>query len=116
MEFLPFVPYLRSLHAPEVRIAIVLDNFSRHLSTKNNHRVALWDEANSVEFAYTRTYSPRLNRIEAQFQALRSFALDGTDHPTHEEQASMFRRYIIWRNRHRHDRPLRKLAKRANVA
>jgi hypothetical protein len=36
-----------------------------------------------------------MNRIEAQFTALRYFALDGTDHATHEEQASMIRRYII---------------------
>jgi len=39
-----------------------------------------------------------LNRIEAQFTALRQFALDGTDHPSHAEQASMTRRYIAWRN------------------
>jgi hypothetical protein len=31
---------------------------------------------------------------------LRSFALDGTDHASHKEQASMIRRYIIWRNNH----------------
>lgn len=31
--FLAFVKYLRSLHTPEVRIAIVLDNFSPDLST-----------------------------------------------------------------------------------
>jgi hypothetical protein len=27
-----------------------------------------------------------LNRIKAQFTGLRYFALDGTDHPTHEER------------------------------
>ena len=41
-----------------------------------------------------------MNRIEAQFAALRHFTLDGTDHGSHKEQASMIRRYIIWRNRH----------------
>ena len=35
-EFLAFCRYLRSLHPPEVRIAIVLDNFSPHLSTKKD--------------------------------------------------------------------------------
>ena len=40
-----------------------------------------------------------LNRIEAQFQALRYFTLDGTDHRSHEEQNSMIRRWIAWRNR-----------------
>ena len=114
--FLAFVRYLRSLHPPEVRIAIVLDNFSPHLSTKVDQRVGEWAAANNVELAYTPTYSSWLNRIEAQFQALRYFALDGTDHNSHAEQASMIRRYIIWRNRNAHDRDLRDLVKRANVA
>jgi len=53
---------------------------------------------------------------EAQFTALRYFTLDGTDHATHTEQASMIRRYIIWRNRHADDRRLRAIVDRANVA
>ena len=114
--FLAFVKYLRSLHPAHVRIAIVLDNFSPHLSTKKDRRVGEWAAANNVELAYTPTYSSWLNRIEAQFQALRYFALDGTDHASHREQASMIRRYIIWRNRNAHDRQLRELVKRANVA
>jgi transposase len=114
--FLAFVKYLRSLHPIGVRIAIVLDNFSPHLSTKKDRRVGEWAATNNVELAYTPTYSSWLNRIEAQFQALRYFALDGTDHASHREQASMIRRYIIWRNRNAHDRALRELVKRANVA
>jgi len=56
-----------------------------------------------------------VNRIEAQFTALRYFA-DGTDHATHKEQASMIRRYIIWRNTHAYDERLRRVVDRANVA
>ena len=115
-EFLAFVRYLRSLHPPEIRIAIVLDNFSPHLATKSDQRVQEWAEANNVELAYTPTYTSWLNRIEAQFQALRYFALDGTDHPSHAEQARMIRRYIAWRNRNAHNHALRELVKRANVA
>ena len=44
------------------------------------------------------------------------FALDGTDHPTHAEQARMIRRYIAWRNRHADDKRLREVVNRANVA
>ena len=58
----------------------------------------------------------RLHRIEAQFTALRYFALGGTDHATHEEQASMICRCIIWRNNHDHDQRLRRVVARANVA
>ena len=114
--FLRFMKYIRSLYPPEVRIGIVLDNFSPHKSTNKDPRVGEWANANNVELAYTPTYSSWLNRIEAQFQALRYFTLDGTDHASHREQASMIRRYIIWRNRNAHDRALRELVKRANVA
>ena len=112
-EFLTFCRYLRSLYPAEVRIAIVLDNFSPHLSTRTDSRVGDWANANNVEFAYVPFYGSWLNRIEAQFTALRYFALDGTDHPSHREQASMIRRYIIWRNNHATDPRLRKVIKRA---
>jgi len=114
--FLAFCRYLRSLHPPEVPIAIVLDNFSPHLSTKKDTRVGDWADANNVELAYTPFYGSWLNRIEAQFTALRYFALDGTDHPTHQAQGRMIRRYIAWRNRNAHDRDLRDVINRANVA
>ena len=54
--------------------------------------------------------------IEAQFTALRYFTLDGTDHPSHTEQASTIRRYIIWRNNHAYDERLRRIVDKANVA
>jgi len=38
-EFLAFARYLRSLHPAEVRIAVVMDNYSPHLSTKVDTRV-----------------------------------------------------------------------------
>jgi transposase len=114
--FLEFCRYLRSLYPPNVRIAIVLDNFSPHLSTKKDTRVGDWAEANNVELAYVPTNASWMNRIEAQFQALRYFTLDGTDHRSHEEQNSMIRRYIGWRNRNAHDKTLGELVKRANVA
>jgi transposase len=114
--FLTFCKYLRSLYPPDVRIGIVLDNFSPHLSTWVDTRVGDWARDNNVEFAYVPTNASWLNRIEAQFQALRYFTLDGTDHRTHEEQNSMIRRYIKWRNTNAHDETLREITKRANVA
>src|SRR6202042_2431950 len=84
-RFLEFCRYLRSLYPASVRIAIICDNFSPHLSTRKDRRVGTWATANNAEIAYTPTNSSWLNRIEAQFTALRSFALDGTDHPSHKE-------------------------------
>lgn len=115
-KFLEFCRYLRSLYPPEVRIAIVMDNFSPHLSTNKDQRVGVWAAANNVELAYVPTNASWLNRIEAQFQALRYFTLDGTDHRSHDEQNRMIRRYIAWRNRHAHDKELCEVVKRANVA
>jgi transposase len=115
-RFLEFCRYLRSLYPITTRIAIICDNFSPHLTTRRDARVGTWAKASNVEIAYTPTNSSYLNRIEAQFTALRYFALDGTDHASHKEQASMIRRYIIWRNNHAYDERLRRIVDKANVA
>jgi transposase len=115
-RFLEFCRYLRTLYPPDVRIAIICDNFAPHLTTRKDKRVGQWATANNTEIAYTPTNASWWNRIEAQFTALRYFALDGTDHATHQQQASMIRRYIIWRNNHAYDQRLRRIINRANVA
>jgi transposase len=115
-RFLEFCRYLRTLYPPATRMAIVCDNFSPHLTTAKDSRAGAWASANNVEIACTPTNSSWLNRVEAQFTALRYFALDGTDHASHKEQASMIRRYIIWRNNHAYDERLRRIIDRANVA
>jgi transposase len=115
-RFLEFCRYLRTLYPPQIRIAIIRDNFSPHLTTRKDKRVGQWAAANNAEIACTPTNSSWLNRIEAPFTALRYFALDGTDHLTHQEQASMIRRYIIWRNNHAYGERLRRVVTRANVA
>ncbi len=56
-------------------------------------------------------YASWLNRIEAQFTALRYFALDGTDHESHRAQEGVVRRYIAWRNRNAQDKALREIVK-----
>jgi hypothetical protein len=63
-RFLEFCRYLRSLHPADVRIAIVCDNYSPHLTTKRCRRVTDWAEANNVEIAYTPTNGSWPNRIE----------------------------------------------------
>jgi hypothetical protein len=56
-----------------------------------------------------------LNPIEPHFTALRYFALDGTVHPSHREQGSMIRRFIIRCNHHTTDPKLRKVIRRASI-
>jgi hypothetical protein len=71
--------------------------------------------ANNVELVHMPFYGSWLNRIEAQFTALRYFALDGSDHASHRKQASTIRRYIAWRNCHATDPRLRKVIRRAET-
>src|SRR5262249_40040311 len=87
-----------------------------NLATAKDGRAGAWAQANNAEIAYTPANASWLTRIEAQFTALRYSALDGTDHASHEEQGSMIRRYIIWRNNHAYDERLRRIIDRANVA
>ena len=54
---LEFCTYLRTLYPREIRIALVVDNFSPHLSTERDRRVGAWAQANNVEIAYTPTNS-----------------------------------------------------------
>jgi transposase len=115
-RFLEFCRYLRTLYPPDARIAIICDNFSPHLTTRKDKRAGQWAAANNAEIAYTPASASWWNRIEAQSTALRYFALGGTGHATHQEQASMIRRYIIWRNNHAYDQRLRRIIDRANVA
>jgi transposase len=115
-RFLQFCRYLRSLYPPGVQIAIVCGNFSPHLTTRKDKRAGQWAAANYAEIACTPANSSWLNRAEAQFTALRYVALDGTGHATHQEQAKLIRRYIIWRNNHACDQRLRRIVDRANAA
>ena len=115
-RFLESCRYLRSLYALAVQIAIICDNSSPHLTTAKDSQVGAWAQANNVEIADTPANASWLNRIEAQFTALRYFTLDGTDHASRQQQASLIRRYIICRNSHAHDERLRRIATRANAA
>ena len=112
VEFLAFCRYVRSLYPPETRLRFVLDNFSPH----KGEQVRRWAADNNIELAYTPFYASWLNRIEAQFRALRYFALAGTDHPDHATQARLIRRYIAWRNRNTDNVHLRTIVNTANVA
>nr|WP_244317522.1 transposase [Streptomyces bauhiniae] len=87
-QFLEFCRCLRTLYPPQVRIAIVCDNFSPHLTTKRCQRVGAWVAANNVEIAYTLTNSSWLNRIEAQFTALRYFTLEAPTTPATRSRAA----------------------------
>jgi hypothetical protein len=116
--FLEFCRYLRTLYPPE--------RPHRHrdgqlqpapLDQEVDTRVGDWAKANNVELAYVPTNASWLNRIEAQFQALALL------HPRRHRPPLTRRAELddpslhhAWRNRNAHDKTLRELVKRANVA
>jgi transposase len=92
-EFLGLLKTLRS-RRPGEKLYAVLGNFSPHKHAK----VRSWAADNDVELVFLPTYGSWLNWIESEFAALRYFALNGTDHRTHEEQNAAIAAYVRWRN------------------
>ncbi|MEU7108126.1 IS630 family transposase [Streptomyces sp. NPDC046215] len=91
-----FLDLLKALRArwPREKLYVVLDNFSPHKHAK----VRTWAGDNDVELVFLPTYGSWLNWIEAEFAALRYFALNGTDHRSHDEQNAAIGAYVRWRN------------------
>ncbi len=77
---------LHNLYPPEIRFAIVFDNFSSRHSTRSALGMGDWADVNNVELTGMRIHANRMNLMEGQFQALRYFTLDDTDHHSHGEQ------------------------------
>ncbi|MFC7014639.1 IS630 family transposase [Streptomyces viridiviolaceus] len=81
---------------PGQKLYVVLDNFSPHKHAK----VRAWAADNDIELVFLPTYGSWPNWIEAEFAALRYFALSGTDHRRHDEQNAVIAAYVRWRNTH----------------
>ncbi|MER5666672.1 transposase [Streptomyces mirabilis] len=91
-----FLGLLKALRArwPGEKLYLVLDNFSPHKCAK----VRAWAADNDILLVFLPTYGSWLNWIEAEFAALRYFALNGTDHRSHEEQNAAIAAYVRWLN------------------
>jgi transposase len=94
-EFLGFLRQLR-VRFPAGRLHVVCDNFSPHRKAE----VSSWCADHDVELVFTPTNASWLNRIEAEFTALRYFTLDGSDYPTHAAQEAAIAGYVRWTNKH----------------
>ncbi|MEV0366349.1 transposase [Nocardia fusca] len=86
---------------------------SSSFSPHKRAEVQKWAAANNVELVFLPTYSSWLNWIESEFAALRYFALNGTDHRSHNEQDTAIGAYICWRNQHA--RPKREFAVNSTI-
>jgi transposase len=92
-EFLAFLKLLRQ-RWPGPTLYLITDNFGPH----KHPQVTGWAAAHNLELVYLPTHASWLNWIESEFAAVRYFALGGTGHRTHAEQADAIAGYIRWRN------------------
>ncbi|WP_280238173.1 IS630 family transposase [Nocardia abscessus] len=106
-----FLSLLKSLRArwPGQKLYVIIDNFSPHKRAE----VRTWAAANNVELVFLPTYSSWLNWIESEFAALRYFALNGTDHRSHDEQDAAIGAYVRWYSQHA--RPKRDFAVNSKI-
>jgi len=92
-EFLSLLQVLRE-RWPGQKLYVIVDNFSPH----RHPSVRTWAGEHDVELVFLPTHASWLNWIEAEFAALRYFALGGTDHTSHAEQGAAIGDYLRWRN------------------
>jgi transposase len=93
-EWLSFLKALRRRYRRTETLHIVLDNYKSHLATE----VLRWAQSHHIKFYFVPTNASWLNRIEAQFTALKKFALDNSDYRTHQQQQEAIESYLAWRN------------------
>jgi len=96
-EFLSFLKWVRSRYPRAQKLHIVMDNYGPHIKQE----VRDWAAKNNIRFYLTPTNGSWLNRIECQFTELKKFALETSDHRSHEEQQQAMESYLAWRNRRR---------------
>lgn len=86
---------LRACYPPQVRLYVIMDN----LNTHKHRRLKAFMARHNIEPVYTPTYASWLNAIEAQFTALKKYALAGSDDPSHLHRRRRIGRYLTRRNR-----------------
>jgi len=96
-EFLSFLKWVRSRYPRDQKLHMVLDNYGPHLKDE----VRAWAAKNNIRFYFTPTDGSWLNRIESHFAGLKKFALEPSDHRSHQDQQQAIETYLTWRNRKR---------------
>jgi hypothetical protein len=78
------------------RLFVILDN----LSANKTPAIRRWARRENVELCFTPVNASWANPIEAQFGPVRTFAMGGSDHPSHTVLARKLQGYLRWRNAH----------------
>lgn len=106
-ELLSFLKFVRSKYPEQIKLCVVLDNFSPHKRAE----IRRWAKRANVVLVFTPTYASWLNRIEAIFAGVKYFVFGNTDYANHAEIEKAMRRYVAWRNRRPNHLKLQKLEK-----
>ena len=106
-----FLKIIRRRYLHERRLIIILDNFSPH----KKKEVFRWCRQNSIWLIFTATNASWMNRIEAQFGAVRYFVLKNSYPADHRELEQNIKEHLKWRNSNRHNSLLKKVQKRTYV-
>ena len=94
-EFLQLLDRVRKQYPREIKLYLVMDNFSPHLTDE----VDEWLEQNNAERVPTPTNASWMNRIECHFTPLKKFAIANSNPKDHTELGQSIQKYIKWRNR-----------------
>lgn len=97
-EFLQFLKQLRRKYDSKITLFIVCDNYGPH-KTEN---VVVWAAKNNIEFYYTPTNASWLNRIEPQFNPLKSDVLRNSNYSNHDDIGDAIHKWFFFRNSKRY--------------
>ncbi len=110
-EFLSFLKIIRRRYQKKRRLILIVDNFSTHRTEGN----LAWCKDNGVWLIPTATNASWMNRIEAQFGAVRYFVLKNSYPEDHKDLETRIKEHLKWRNQNRHDPVLKKALNRTYV-
>lgn len=95
-EFLQLLARVRKQYPINIKLFLVMDNFSPHLTSE----VDEWLLKNNSERVLTPTNASWMNRIECHFAPLKKFAIANSNPKNHSELRKSIQDYINWRNKH----------------
>ncbi len=95
-EVLDVLKRVRKRYSAELRIHLILDNFSPH----GTPQVRRWCRANNVHLIWTPTNASWLNPIECQFTPVKEFVIRNSNYANHSDLRTALDRYAAYRNRH----------------
>jgi transposase len=93
-EVLAFYRQIRMRYDPRLRIYLIADNLSAHMTPA----IRQWADGANTELVFTPTYASFLNRIECHFWGIGEFVIKNADYPDWNTLAKAMADHISYRN------------------